>query len=219
MSSNPYWQLMLQSTLVALPEWGIAYYPPHIPASHVYGREYFEEYQRRSNTDIGEALNDARTKMVRNYDITGDNLLDIGVGSGAFVRAYPCWGYDINAAAVDMLIRQDRFITPNLMRGDVSMTFWDSLEHIPDPKPLLDLITDYAFVSTPIYPNLHTLKKSKHYKPNEHCWYFTHDGLIQFMKAHAFSLIEWSDIETQLGREAISSYVFARPHVTPAHPR
>jgi hypothetical protein len=93
------------------------------------------------------------------------------------------------------------------------MTFWDSLEHIPDPKPLLDLITDYAFVSTPIYKNLHTLKTSKHYKPNEHVWYFTRDGIIQFMKAHGFQLLETSDVETQLGREAIESFVFARDHV------
>lgn len=215
MSSNPYWQLMLQSTLVTLPEWGIAYYPPHIPASHVYDRGYFEEYQRRASTEIGIALNQARVQMVRKYEVDADDLIDIGVGSGAFVREYQCWGYDINPIAVGMLCTEGRYMPPNELRGRLSMTFWDSLEHISDPKPLLDLITDYAFVSTPIYPNLHTLKNSKHYKPNEHCWYFTKTGMIQFMRAHGFGLLEFSDIETQLGREAIYSFVFARPHVTP----
>lgn len=215
MSSNPYWQLMLRSTLVTLPEWGIAYYHPHIPATHIYDRGYWEEYRRRASTTIGYALNKARIEMVARYQIDTMDLIDIGIGSGAFVEEYPCWGYDINPHAYAWLMDVNRYMEPKQARGKISMTFWDSLEHIPDPKPLLDLITDYAFVSTPIYPNLHTLQKSKHYKPNEHVWYFTHEGIIQFMKAHGFLFLECNDIETRLGRESIGSYVFARPNATP----
>ena len=217
MSSNPYWQLLLQSTLVTLPEWGIAYYHPHIPASHIYDWGYWAEYQRRALTDIGYALNAARIKMVREYEIDSLDLIDIGIGSGAFVESYGCWGYDINPHACGWLAARNQYLDPKAARGKTSMTFWDSLEHIVDPKPLLDVVTDYVFVSTPIYANLNQkLLGSKHYKPNEHVWYFTHYGLQQFMKAHGFTMLEHNDVESKLGRESIGSYVFKRAYVSTA---
>lgn len=212
MSSNPYWELWLKSTLVTLPEWGIGYYHPHIPLTHVYDRGYLEEYQRRASTEIGHQLNEARVDLVRRYEVDADDLIDIGVGAGNFVQAYECWGYDINPHAVSILKSIDRYIEPKDLRGQVSMTFWDSLEHIPDPKPLLDLITQYAFVSTPIYPGVNHITRSKHYKPNEHVWYFTHHGLDAFMKAHGFVMLEKNHMETELGREAINTYVFGRAY-------
>jgi len=214
MSSNPYWQLMLRSTLVTLPEWGIAYYHPRMPLEKVYGREYYEEYKNRSLTKIGEALNSARVELVEKYRVGPHTLIDVGVGAGNFVSAYACWGYDINPHAVSMLRAKNRYVEPQSVVGDLSLTFWDSLEHIPDPKPILDKITHYAFVSTPIYPDLHTLKNSKHYKPIEHCWYFTHEGIIQFMRAHGLIYIEHNQMETDIGRESIGTYVFGRPSVT-----
>lgn len=90
------------------------------------------------------------------------------------------------------------------------MSFWDSLEHIHNPTDLLDCIENYAFISTPIYKDKEHILRSKHFRPDEHCWYFTKDGIINFMSNFGFYCIEYSNIETEIGREDIGSFVFKR---------
>ena len=92
------------------------------------------------------------------------------------------------------------------------LSFWDSLEHIPNPNALLSLMRSgqYAFIALPIFEDLEKVKQSKHYKPNEHYYYFSKDGMIKYMQDSNFTLIEITDDESQAGREGILTFVFLK---------
>lgn len=136
-------------------------------------------------------------------------MLDIGIGSGLFVETCPnCYGHDINESAIAWLIDKGKYRSP--LKGANSMTFWDSLEHIHDPTVQLTGIKEYAFISCPIYEDSDHILRSKHFRPDEHCWYWTDEGLKIFMWAFGFTCIERNQMETDIGREDIGTYVFKR---------
>lgn len=189
-----------------MPECGIGYYPVK---EQPYDAKYFERIKANSQTDIGKALNACRLALVARYLEPTEQLLDIGIGCGAFVESRPnTFGYDINPVAIEWLVNARAYRNP--YQPIRAMTFWDSLEHIHDPSEILKNIEGYAFVSMPIYRSLDHLMTSKHRRYDEHCWYFTHDGIKLFMAAFGFELVEHNLMETEAGREDIGTYVFKR---------
>lgn len=172
-----------------------------------YSGPYFEKYQQLDATEMGAALTRARVEFVRRH--TGLPPVDIGIGGGRFATEADGWGYDVNAEAVDWLCRQGRFFDIYAHHAEV-ITCWDSLEHIPEPERLLDQAVKWVFVSMPIYRDQAHCLASKHYKPGEHLHYFTHRGLLQWFEQQDFACVEYNDIESQLGREGITSYAFRR---------
>jgi len=197
-------QNFASSELNWLPEIGIGYYPVK---EAPYDKKYFERYQAMKNTEIGLALNKARVDLVAKY--TDKDVLDIGIGSGAFVESIDnAKGFDINPFAVEWLVENHRFKHP--LRGANSMTFWDSLEHIHDPREYLNNAKEYVFISCPIFKDCEHLLGSKHKRYDEHCWYFTEEGLIIFMWAFGFKCLEVNAMETEIGREDIKTFVFKR---------
>jgi len=193
-----------QNNLQWLPEVGIGYYPVR---DMVYNEDYFAKYQMMADTEIGLRLNQARIDLVNKY--TKLDVLDIGIGSGAFVIGREnTYGYDINKSAVEWLIERKLYRHP--FKGANSLTFWDSLEHIHDPRLHLSGAKEYVFISAPIYIDSEHIKKSKHFRKDEHCWYWTHDGLVTFMDAFEFELVESNNMESLIGREDIETFVFKR---------
>jgi len=195
-------------SLVWLPELGWGYANPD-SADFKYDKDYFQHYVSVSNTAMGERLTAARLEIVKRH--TDGEVVDIGIGAGLFVerRGACTFGFDINQASVNWLKERGLFIDPYKQVID-SATFWDSLEHIVDPRKLLDNIKRFAFVSMPIYDDVAHLLKSKHFKKGEHVYYFTFDGLIRWMKRYGFECIENNRVETDLGRKDIGSFVFRR---------
>jgi hypothetical protein len=187
------------------PERGCGYYPA---TGGVYDADYFAKYQGYARTAMGSKLNIARIAMVaRHYN---GPLVDIGIGCGAFIDARRfTWGHDINPAGIAWLKAQDKWWNPWL-RPCVAASFWDSLEHIADFPKLLERVEDSVFVSIPIFRNLDDVLTSKHYRKDEHHWYFTRDGLIEMMRGLGWRCIEANDMESFLGREGIGSFVFRR---------
>ena len=171
-----------------------------------YEGAYFAKYQELDATPMGEALTRARVDMVRRH-FTGQ-VLDIGIGGGRFVEESGGFGFDVNPEALAWLHANGRYKHPNF--GWPAMTFWDSLEHIPDPEAALKNVGDWAFVSMPIYKDQADCLKSKHFKPGEHIWFFTDWGFIDWMDRQGFEMMERNDIESKLGREGILSYAFRR---------
>ena len=92
------------------------------------------------------------------------------------------------------------------------LCFWDSLEHIPNPSALLSRINSgqYVFISIPIFDDLAKVKQSKHYRPDEHYYYFTKDGMIKYMTDLNFKTLDISDFEISAGREGIYTFVFRK---------
>lgn len=193
----------LSDDLIWFQSWGVGYYPVR---DNPYNEDYFQKYVGYEQTEIGKRLNDARINLVNFHG--AKKIADIGIGSGMFVRSFEdAVGFDINPAAINWLKENKRWFNQDLVN---SMTFWDSLEHIHNPSRLLSLAQRFVFVSCPIYENKSHILKSKHFRPDEHCWYFTFDGAIEFMKNFDFRLIEFNTMEQDCGREDIGTFVFKR---------
>jgi hypothetical protein len=140
-------------------------------------------------------------------------LIDIGIGSGAFIDARRwhglSFGYDVNPCGIEWLQARRLYADPYAGSFEVA-TMWDVLEHMPDYPRLLANVRQWLFLSLPIFRNALHVLASKHYKPKEHCWYFTSEGLVFAMRQCGFALVEESTIETELGREDIGSFAFKR---------
>jgi FkbM family methyltransferase len=132
------------------------------------------------------------------------------------------YGYDVNPRGIAWLRERELFVDPydHVPPCVEGVTFWDSLEHLPDPARLLTKLRvgTFVFVSLPILGDLQRLADSKHYKPGEHVRYFTHAGLTRYMAEQGFDLVESSRAETEAGRESIESFVFRKAR-GPALPR
>jgi hypothetical protein len=184
-----------------------------------YDKEYFEKYRHYEGSPIARAINRGRVGLVQKYCSNSD-ILDIGIGSGEFLRACDrarvgrCYGFDVNPYGIDLLYRENRYINPykDLPRSIGGMTCWDSLEHLIDPYALVSRLYpgQYLFLSLPIFADLRRIRDSKHYRPNEHFFYFTDCGLVGWLEGSGFTLLERSSFEIEAGREDIHSYVFLR---------
>lgn len=171
-----------------------------------YGDDYFDKYVEYAKTDLGKKLTDQRRKLVDRF-FTGD-VVDVGVGSGAFVAARPnTYGYDVNPKAIRWLRERNCWAVPNDVEA---VSCWDTLEHIPDPAILLEAVDKWVFCSLPIFWSVDHVMRSKHFRKDEHFWYWTEKGFRNWMEAQGFELIHHCEIETLLGREDIHSFVFKR---------
>lgn len=185
-------------------------YQRDLSRSVEYGKDYFEKYVRYENTDMARKLNKSRNELTAKYC---ESLVDIGIGSGEFIKSsgIRVFGYDINPVGIRWLRQRRIYVDPYASMPNVGgLTFWDSLEHIPHPSALLKKMRPNmkAFISLPIFNDLTKLRQSKHYRPNEHFYYFSASGLVAYMQRLNFKLLEVSDFETQAGREDILTFVF-----------
>lgn len=179
-----------------------------------YGMNYFETYVKLADTPISNELNRIRTALVEKH--CDKCILDIGIGSGEFIRKtkLKAYGYDINPYGIDWLTERNIFVNPySAIPQDVQgITLWDTLEHIRNPQELFDNIRTgmFMFVSLPTFENVTLVKQSKHFKPNEHYYYFSVPGFIRFINDSGFDYLEHSDAETKAGREGITSFICRR---------
>lgn len=198
-----------QQGLVWLPEVGMGRLRVHAAP---YDAGYFAKYEGYARTQQGVAITEARVDLVRQY--TDRHVVDVGIGCGAFIAARMgwTWGYDVNPEGLAWLHAQGRFQDPYTTPVE-SVSLWDVLEHLPDPARLLDRVSAYVFTSVPIVPEGFTREQLmgwRHYRPEEHCWYWTHKGLVAWFEAHGFQLCTYNRDEERLGRHDVGSYVFRR---------
>jgi hypothetical protein len=193
------------------PQLGIGYYPVEIDFE-LYNQDYFDRFDHNARTDLGRALMQARFNFVEQH--YRGTLIDVGIGSGAFVelrcaQRRTTYGYDVNPAGIAWLKERALFVDPYLVAFD-AVTLWDVLEHISDFQSLLANVSNWVFLSLPIFRDHEHALRSKHFRPDEHYWYFTRDGLVFAMKMCGFALVSESMIETELGREDIGTFAFKR---------
>lgn len=196
--------LGLTDCLLWSDELGMGFHPRSPIA---YAGHYFRKYQALDATEMGAELTAARVSFVNRH--FAGSPVDIGIGGGRFVLEADTWGFDINPEAVKWLNSQQRF--QDVYAGQVeAITCWDSLEHIPDPAGLVAQATEWVFVSMPVYLNQWDCLRSKHYKPGEHLYYWTQPGLIRWFAEQGFGCVEVNEIESDIGREGITSFAFRR---------
>lgn len=187
--------------------WGTLLDEP-IP-DELYTDSYLKVYDGLAKTHLGVSLTIARKHFVQKH--WNSTVVDFGSANGAFVDSMRgmALGYDIIPEAAERLQQKGRFVDPWTGVWP-AMTFWDSLEHLPDPAAILRRVRRWVFVSLPIFADRDHVLRSKHFKPGEHLWYWTAQGLVDWMKEQGFTLAEATDIETRLGREDIGSFAFKR---------
>jgi hypothetical protein len=177
-------------------------------ANPVYDKSYWDKYVGYGNTPMGHAITASRVWFVSQYLKPDDMLLDVGIGSGDFIRARPhTHGQDVNPVALDWLAKAG--VLGNYDTID-NYSFWDTLEHIPDAKGIVSKIKNYCFVSLPIFVDREHVLGSKHFRTDEHYWYWSQEGLVKWFNALGFELRDISHIESVLGREDIQSFAFQR---------
>lgn len=187
---------------------GVGHYPVELAGQ--YGKAYWDRYASYKSSPIADALMKARVNLVGR--LYGDApIVDIGIGSGHFIesRKAMTYGYDVNPIAIRWLIDRDLWWDP-FARDPEAIACWDSLEHLSRPETLVRNVKSMIFLSIPIFLSLDHVIRSKHYKPDEHFWYFTRNGIINWMHRYEFDLVEDSQMETNLGREDIGTFVFKR---------
>jgi hypothetical protein len=172
-----------------------------------YNRAYFERFAKQAATMIGYQLMNARMEFVaRHYK---GMLCDVGIGSGAFIirRGPLTFGWDVNPVGIQWLKQRHRYADP-MITPFPAISMWDVLEHIPNFVPLLNNVGRWLFLSLPIFRDVTHALGSKHFRPDEHTWYFSRDGLVWLMNKLGFVLMEENDEETKIGREDIMSFAF-----------
>jgi hypothetical protein len=201
---------------------GYGFLPIEVQPERVYDKDYFEKYVGYAGTDLGRAITRSRTGLVLRHAGCVE-LCDVGIGCGSFVEAFPgfaylgltspaAYGFDVNPVGVAWLRERGLYRDPYTTEFH-TLTFWDVLEHIADPAPLLRNAKEWVFASLPIVPGEGPPSTDwKHYKPTEHCWYWTRNGFIEWMYGHGFECVEVNQKESLLGREDVESYAFHRAY-------
>ncbi len=176
-----------------------------------YGAEYFDKCRGYEDKDIAVAINRGRIELVAKHFDPVAAVVDVGVGSGEFVKKRPnTFGVDVNPVAVAWL-KAEKLWAQDL-RAFRAFTFWDVIEHLEEPERYFQRIqpSGYLFTSIPLFKDLTKIRESKHYRPGEHLYYWTEEGFVRWMGEHGFELLELQDFEIVAGRESIYSFAFQR---------
>jgi len=198
-----------KNNFIWIPKKEIGYYPIEHQK-----RDYFDIYLKLEDTTIGKKINEFRINLVNRY--CNGFVLDVGIGSGIFLRKRKkCIGYDIDSKAIKYLKENDMYFdiyAHNFNNKNIiGVTFFDSFEHLKTHDIILDKIQKQTiFISIPIFSGLDDILNSKHFKPNEHYWYFTKTGFINYMKHKKFKICEIRDDEIKLGRDNILTFVLRK---------
>lgn len=215
MTGDPTFDAGLAHGLVWQPALGMGHYPVRAadePYRNGDARAYWDKYVGYAQTPLGEAITVARVDLVRGWTL--GPVVDVGIGSGAFIEGIhaaggTAYGCDVNPVAVVWL--HDRWLWRSPWEQPVhAVTLWDVLEHIEDPAVMLANVTGFVFTSLPVFASADDVFASKHFRPDEHRWYWSADGLIQWMGIQGFECIEHDSRETRLGRESIDTFAFRR---------
>lgn len=198
--------------LIWIEEAGVGYF--ECDTEGVYTSDYFDRYAEQAETPIGQAIMDARVALCERFGVKC--LLDVGIGSGAFLTAWHDdwskgrlgYGDDVNPAGIAWL--ENQAMRRRLAAGHDVVCFWDVLEHIRRPDEALAHVKRLAFVSIPIFTDAAHVLRSKHFRPTEHYWYFTRSGFIRFAESCGFRVVYAGADETLLGREDIETFVLER---------
>ena len=208
--------------LIWFEEFKLGWYPVNWKnCSAVYDEKYFTKYVGYRETNIGVMINDLRCQFVQSIldDPKKSLILDYGFGAGHFISMMKekydivVDGYDVNPYSFKWLLENAKSSEFwDLKKSYDCITFWDSFEHIHDIREILKSIKNngYAIMTIPIFKNALSTVNSKHFRKDEHYWYFQYTGLIDFMKSQQFSYCGANYDECSYGRNGVITIAFKK---------
>jgi 2-polyprenyl-3-methyl-5-hydroxy-6-metoxy-1,4-benzoquinol methylase len=209
------WTAARDSDLRLCEAHGVAYQKDMHSGRVPYDAKYLEKCAAYDGSSIAKAVNSGRVALLARNLAEGATVLDIGAGSGAFVRdasalGFNAHGFDVIPEVADRL-RADGKFSDDVAAFD-AVTMWDAIEHMDNPETWLSRIAKGArlFVSVPVFTDLKRIRESKHYRPGEHLYYWTAQGFTDWMALYGFRLLETSTHETDAGRESIVAFAFIK---------
>ncbi len=198
-----------------------------LPDLSIYDKSYDIKYQRYTRTETSKLLQKIRFSTVVAWMRDSDfypKILDFGCGTGDFVKCLDNSGINSFNINPNGIIINGFDINPYGKYCDVTVflngfnvvTFWDSLEHVQNPKKLIEgLKADYLFISTPSLDDYRgDLLEFHHYYPGEHVHYFSAKSLSRLVKLCGYEEIvrhyKESEIRTSGGDKNILTMGFER---------
>lgn len=175
-----------------------------------YDDDYFA---KTAGKTLKGPINKFRVGIVDKHVNVG-KVLDYGCGDCAFIESRPnTYGYDVCEKTIRKLKDMGKYheFQSEGLSGFCGITFFDSLEHMPEPKYVLQKVEDQIVIITvPIIKDIKLIRQWKHYRPNEHFWNWTNNGFIEWMDRQGFECIDYSEGEIEAGREDTPTFVFRR---------
>lgn len=170
-----------------------------LPDETIYDVGYYKKYVGYEHSDLNHKIQCERSNLVFKYLKKG-TLLDFGCGSGAFLKycesKLDVKGFDINPNTGNLNFS-------NLFDDYEAVTFWDSLEHVKNPKKVLKALNPYyVFICTPSTDDidLNNILNWRHYRPKEHIHYFSKDSLEKLLDSCGYGLLEFNYKESMIRR-------------------
>lgn len=162
--------------------------------SDIYGKNYYNRYVQLANKPLAQAIHSNRWALILRHLRTG-SILDYGSGPGTF-----------NEYGPDSFIKHNYDVNPLCDAREMpkldwdAVTFWDSLEHIPNFYSVIaNIDAQYLFITT---PNLESVTESvtlwKHYRPKEHLYYFDRHSLSVILDELGYKILEVNHDEGKL---------------------
>lgn len=116
----------------------------------------------------------------------GQSIVDVGYGNGAFLRmaksaGLRTLGIDVHGRDAELGIEPTTFNTSHAV---TVATCFDSLEHLIQPRQILQLGARHLIISVPLRPfwMLSSPRDYKHFKPGEHLHYFSGASLHELLR-------------------------------------
>lgn len=195
----------------------------------IYDEQYFKGYSKYSGTKEETDLMLFRVKDILEkafqYLTPGTkNIVDLGCATGPFLRHAQLnmntgdnffTGIDINPYCVAYCVNTGvKAFTPEMYdyfckdkEVDI-MTFWDSLEHLRDPKAILDQYKPKIICASmpcldgfrEAFPN-EDIQLWKHWKPLEHLWSFDIETLTKFLDNAGYEIVYFTTDESKFRKD------------------
>lgn len=182
----------------------------------IYNEQYFKNYMKYNGTVEEIDLmyfraNEILKKAIDLISCRPSTIVDVGCATGVFIKTAKMQmstadnefiGIDVNPFCIAYCTKMGhKAFTPEMYEYfyknkeiDI-MTFWDTLEHIQDPRKLLNKHKPKVIcISIPCLNGFYEAMPNKdiqlwkHYRPQEHLWNFTIETLTEFLNEIGYDI-------------------------------
>jgi 2-polyprenyl-3-methyl-5-hydroxy-6-metoxy-1,4-benzoquinol methylase len=195
--------------------------------NNLYDEAYKDKYIAHWESETNGPIQECRWNLVKHFKSSG-NLIDIGCGTGSFLRAAPknftVCGCDVNPHCVDYCnkngIKATHTSCPIERKEYDFVTMFDVIEHNPDleivskVKSMLKDDGFFIFCTPNFKPSLlENIEGWRHYRPaGEHVFCFSEKSVMTIAKRFDMEVIDinFEESKIRLPERNIATYVLQK---------